>query len=132
MLSVTLQYIKYMVLHVIVDVGLFIIVFVYCLLLSKDCYLVYILTEMAGSTSMVFTRICDSTRLLALILRNLGLKAIPINGHMSQVSELDIMHYLNVPLQLILVNKGNGNPRAPCTSSPSNTMYIIMQVTQGQ
>lgn len=54
----------------------------------QDCYLVYILTEMAGSTSMVFTRTCDATQLLALMLRNLGLKAIPINGHMSQVTLL--------------------------------------------
>lgn len=58
----------------------------------KDCYLVYILTEMAGSTSMVFTRTCDSTRLLALILRNLGLKAIPINGHMSQPKRLGALN----------------------------------------
>ncbi|KAG5021925.1 hypothetical protein JHK85_018267 [Glycine max] len=54
----------------------------------KDCYFVYILTEMSGSTSMVFTCTCDATRLLALILRNLGLKAIPINGHMSQSKRL--------------------------------------------
>ncbi|KAK2440968.1 DEAD-box ATP-dependent RNA helicase 10 [Trifolium repens] len=58
----------------------------------KDCYLVYILTEMAGSTSMVFTRTCDATRLLALILRNLGLKAIPINGHMSQPKRLGALN----------------------------------------
>lgn len=48
---------------------------------------------MSGSTSMVFTRTCDATRLLALILRNLGLKAIPINGHMSQVIVLHILYY---------------------------------------
>ncbi|KAK7292615.1 hypothetical protein RJT34_15466 [Clitoria ternatea] len=58
----------------------------------KDCYLVYILTEMVGSTSMVFTRTCDSTQLLALILRNLGLKAIPINGHMSQPKRLGALN----------------------------------------
>ncbi|CAK8564573.1 unnamed protein product [Lathyrus sativus] len=58
----------------------------------KDCYLVYILTEMAGSTSMVFTRTCDATRLLALVLRNLGLKAIPINGHMSQPKRLGALN----------------------------------------
>ncbi|KAK7281597.1 hypothetical protein RIF29_09723 [Crotalaria pallida] len=58
----------------------------------KDCYLVYILTEMSGSTSMVFTRTCDATRLLALILRNLGLKAIPINGHMSQSKRLGALN----------------------------------------
>ncbi|XP_070043629.1 DEAD-box ATP-dependent RNA helicase 10-like isoform X2 [Nicotiana tomentosiformis] len=50
----------------------------------KDCYLVYILAEKSGSTSMVFTRTCDATRLLALMLRNLGLRAIPISGQMTQ------------------------------------------------
>ncbi|KAJ1430776.1 P-loop containing nucleoside triphosphate hydrolase [Sesbania bispinosa] len=47
---------------------------------------------MAGSTSMVFTRTCDATRLLALMLRNLGLKAIPINGHMSQPKRLGALN----------------------------------------
>jgi ATP-dependent RNA helicase DDX47/RRP3 len=46
---------------------------------------VYILSEMPGSTSMVFTRTCEATRLLSLILRNCGLNAIPISGQMSQV-----------------------------------------------
>ncbi|PKA62643.1 DEAD-box ATP-dependent RNA helicase 10 [Apostasia shenzhenica] len=58
----------------------------------KDCYLVYILTEMSGSTSMVFTRTCDATRLLALLLRNLGLKAIPICGQMSQAKRLGALN----------------------------------------
>ncbi|PHT50472.1 hypothetical protein CQW23_10219 [Capsicum baccatum] len=50
----------------------------------KDCYLIYILTEMSSSTSMVFTRTYDATHLLALMLRNLGLRAIPISGQMTQ------------------------------------------------
>lgn len=54
----------------------------------KECYLVYILTEFSGSTSMVFTRTCDATTLLAYILRNLGFRAIPINGHMTQSKRL--------------------------------------------
>ncbi|XP_058072071.1 DEAD-box ATP-dependent RNA helicase 10 isoform X2 [Magnolia sinica] len=58
----------------------------------KDCYLVYILSEMSGSTSMVFTRTCESTRLLALLLRNLGLKAIPISGQMSQDKRLGALN----------------------------------------
>ncbi|KAG6398463.1 hypothetical protein SASPL_139923 [Salvia splendens] len=33
---------------------------------------------------MVFTRPCDATTLLAYNLRNLGFKAIPINGHMTR------------------------------------------------
>ncbi|CAN0901945.1 DEAD-box ATP-dependent RNA helicase 10 [Linum grandiflorum] len=58
----------------------------------KDCYLVYILTEMSGSTSMVFTRTCDATTLLASVLRNLGLRAIPINGHMTQSKRLGALN----------------------------------------
>ncbi|XP_043726147.1 DEAD-box ATP-dependent RNA helicase 10 isoform X2 [Telopea speciosissima] len=58
----------------------------------KDCYLVYILTEMSGSTSMVFTRTCEQTRLLALLLRNLGLRAIPISGQMSQAKRLGALN----------------------------------------
>ena len=34
----------------------------------KDCYLAYVLTEMAGSTAMLFTRTCDATRRVALTL----------------------------------------------------------------
>ncbi|GAB2242377.1 hypothetical protein Droror1_Dr00019152 [Drosera rotundifolia] len=58
----------------------------------KDCYLVYILSEMAGSTSMVFTRTCDATQLLALMLRNLGMSAIPISGHMTQSKRLGALN----------------------------------------
>ena len=45
----------------------------------------FVLNELAGATAMVFTRTCDATRRLALILRNLGFAAIPISGQMSQV-----------------------------------------------
>lgn len=44
--------------------------------------------ELAGSTVMMFTRTCDSTRKLALMLRNLGFGAIPIHGQMSQPKRL--------------------------------------------
>ena len=64
------------------DVGLCHI-FIFTVL--QECYLVYILTEMSGCTSMVFTRTCDATLFLAMMLRHLGLRAIPINGKMTQV-----------------------------------------------
>eukprot|EP00252_Welwitschia_mirabilis_P026978 TRINITY_DN9069_c0_g1_i2.p1 TRINITY_DN9069_c0_g1~~TRINITY_DN9069_c0_g1_i2.p1 ORF type:complete len:436 (+),score=103.70 TRINITY_DN9069_c0_g1_i2:729-2036(+) len=50
----------------------------------KDCYLVFVLHETSGCTTMVFTQTCESTRRISLILRNLGFKAIPISGQMSQ------------------------------------------------
>ena len=44
--------------------------------------------ELAGSTSIIFTRTCDSTRKIALTLRNLGFGAVPIHGQMSQPKRL--------------------------------------------
>ncbi|KAI4326228.1 hypothetical protein MLD38_031561 [Melastoma candidum] len=58
----------------------------------KDCYLVYVLTEMSHCTTMVFTRTCDATQFLSLVLRNLGLRAIPISGHMSQSKRLGALN----------------------------------------
>ncbi|CAL5098071.1 unnamed protein product [Urochloa decumbens] len=52
---------------------------------DKDCYLVHILNKMPGSTFMIFLRNRYSVKLLALMLRNLGLKAICIHGKMNQV-----------------------------------------------
>jgi ATP-dependent RNA helicase DDX47/RRP3 len=54
----------------------------------KDCYLAFLLTELAGCTGMIFTRTCDATRKLALMLRNLGFGAVPIHGQMSQPKRL--------------------------------------------
>lgn len=66
----------------------------------KDCYLAYFLTELAGATFMVFTRTCDNTRKLALMLRNLGFDALPIHGQMSQ------------PKRLAALNKFKGGERS--------------------
>ncbi|KMT14028.1 hypothetical protein BVRB_4g078570 [Beta vulgaris subsp. vulgaris] len=57
----------------------------------KDCYLVYVLMELSGST-MVFTRTCEVANLLALMLRNLGLRAVPINGKMTQAKRLGALN----------------------------------------
>ncbi|KAG9155729.1 hypothetical protein Leryth_003995 [Lithospermum erythrorhizon] len=58
----------------------------------KDCYLVYTLNEMSESMSMVFTRTCDATGRLALLLRTLGFRAIPINGQMNQPKRLGALN----------------------------------------
>ena len=62
----------------------------------QDCYLAYALTEMAGSTCMIFTRTCESTRKIALTLRNLGFGAIPIHGQMSQPKRLGALNKFKV------------------------------------
>ncbi|CAO2822476.1 unnamed protein product [Amaranthus hypochondriacus] len=57
----------------------------------KECYLVYILMEMSGS-AMVFTRTCSATLILSVMLRNLGLRAVPINGRMTQAKRLGALN----------------------------------------
>ncbi|KAL6597762.1 hypothetical protein ACP70R_046567 [Stipagrostis hirtigluma subsp. patula] len=59
---------------------------------EKDCYLVHVLNEMRGNTIMIFVRTCESTRLLALMLRNLGFNAISISGQMSQDKRLGALN----------------------------------------
>ncbi|XP_044954589.1 DEAD-box ATP-dependent RNA helicase 10-like [Hordeum vulgare subsp. vulgare] len=58
----------------------------------KDCYLVHVLNEFLGSMTMIFVRTCESTRLLALTLRNLGFKALSISGQMSQDKRLGALN----------------------------------------
>ena len=58
----------------------------------QDSYLTYFLTELAGTTAMIFTRTCDNTRMLALMLRNLGIDALPIHGQMSQPKRLGALN----------------------------------------
>ncbi|KAB1226374.1 DEAD-box ATP-dependent RNA helicase 10 [Morella rubra] len=58
----------------------------------KECYLVYTLNNKSGVSSMVFTRTCDATDFVALILRNLGFRAIPINGKMTQSKRLGALN----------------------------------------
>jgi len=50
----------------------------------KDCYLLYLLNDFAGQTTIVFTVQCLVCQRVTLMLRNLGLNAIPLNGKMDQ------------------------------------------------
>eukprot|EP00195_Chlamydomonas_chlamydogama_P017452 CAMPEP_0202915222 /NCGR_PEP_ID=MMETSP1392-20130828/65101_1 /ASSEMBLY_ACC=CAM_ASM_000868 /TAXON_ID=225041 /ORGANISM="Chlamydomonas chlamydogama, Strain SAG 11-48b" /LENGTH=392 /DNA_ID=CAMNT_0049607155 /DNA_START=25 /DNA_END=1200 /DNA_ORIENTATION=- len=69
----------------------------------KDCYLIYALNELSGSTSMIFTRTCDNTQRIALMLRNLGFGAVPIHGQMSQPKRLGALNKFKSGERNILV-----------------------------
>ena len=69
----------------------------------KDCYLIYLLTELAGCTGMIFTRTCDNTRRIALMLRNLGFGAVPIHGQMSQPKRLAALNKFKAGERALLV-----------------------------
>ncbi|KAH7528094.1 hypothetical protein FEM48_Zijuj05G0035400 [Ziziphus jujuba var. spinosa] len=83
---------KYKVTPYLVDICGWNLIFYLDILCLQDCYLVYMLTEMTGSTTMVFTRTCDATRFLAVTLRKLGFRAIPISGQMSQPKRLGALN----------------------------------------
>ena len=54
----------------------------------KEIYLVYILNELAGNSFMIFCSTCSGTLRLSLMLRSLGLAAIPLHGQMNQNKRL--------------------------------------------
>ncbi len=58
----------------------------------KELYLVHVLNEMQGNSFIIFCSTCNGTLKLALMLRNLGLAAIPLNGHMSQNKRLGALN----------------------------------------
>ena len=55
---------------------------------------------------MIFTRTCDNTRKLALMLRNLGFDALPIHGQMSQPKRLGALNKFKAGERSILVATG--------------------------
>jgi len=66
----------------------------------KDCYLAYLLNEFAGNSTIIFTVQCITCQKVALMLRNLGFPAIPINGKMTQ------------PMRLAALNKFKSKDRS--------------------
>lgn len=69
----------------------------------KDVYLVYILNELAGNSFMVFCATCANTQRVALMLRNLGLMAIPLHGQMSQAKRLGALTKFKSKSRSILI-----------------------------
>lgn len=69
----------------------------------KDVYLVHILNELSGNSSIVFCNTCPGTQRLALMLRNLGFSAIPLNGKMTQTKRLAALNKFKVKSSSILL-----------------------------
>lgn len=58
----------------------------------KEIYLVHIINELAGNSFIIFSATVNGTMKLALMLRNLGFTAIPLNGQMSQNKRLGALN----------------------------------------
>ncbi|CAB4032693.1 probable ATP-dependent RNA helicase DDX47 [Paramuricea clavata] len=69
----------------------------------KDCYLVSILNDLAGNSFMVFCGTCNNVQRTTLLLRNLGLHAVPLHGQMSQSKRLGTLNKFKSKSRSILV-----------------------------
>ncbi|KAH7726349.1 ATP-dependent RNA helicase DDX47 [Aphelenchoides avenae] len=80
----------------------------------KEAYLVYVLNEKAGNTSIVFCSTVATVMKVSYMLRNLGFGAVPLHGKMSQ------------PLRLGALNKfkNRERPILVCTDVASRGLDI--------
>lgn len=69
----------------------------------KDCYLAYVLNELAGQSAMVFVMTCNTAQRLAYLLRNLGFSAIPLHGQMDQTKRLGALNKFKSQSRSILI-----------------------------
>lgn len=70
----------------------------------KDVYLVHILNELAGNSFMIFCSTCNNTVRTALMLRALGLAAVPLHGQMSQNKRLAALSKFKGKTRQILIS----------------------------
>ncbi|XP_055859164.1 ATP-dependent RNA helicase DDX47 [Episyrphus balteatus] len=70
----------------------------------KDVYLVHIINELAGNCFMIFCSTCNNTVKTALMLRALGLAAIPLHGQMSQNRRLAALNKFKAKNRSILIS----------------------------
>ena len=69
----------------------------------KDCYLTYILNEIAGQSVLVFASTCNGSQKIALMLRNLGFQAICLHGQMAQPKRLGALTKFKAKQRNILI-----------------------------
>lgn len=70
----------------------------------KDVYLVHILNELAGNSFMIFCSTCNNTVRTALMLRALGMAAVPLHGQMSQNKRLAALNKFKAKARSILIS----------------------------
>ncbi|KAK6022964.1 helicase protein [Ostertagia ostertagi] len=69
----------------------------------KEAYLVYLLNELAGNTAIVFCATCNGAMQIAMLLRQLGMEAVPLHGQMGQEKRLASLNKFKSKVKDILV-----------------------------
>jgi len=71
--------------------------------IQKDVHLVYLLNDLAQNSTIVFTRTVHDAQRLTLLLRALGMAAIPLHGQLSQSARLGALNKFRSGGRSILV-----------------------------
>lgn len=71
--------------------------------IKKDTYLIYLVNEFAGQSTIIFSRTVIETQRIAILLRLLGFGAIPLHGQLSQSARLGSLNKFRSGSRDILV-----------------------------
>ncbi|KAI1004844.1 ATP-dependent rRNA helicase [Podosphaera aphanis] len=77
--------------------------YIFIPLIHKDTYMVFLLNEFAGRSTIIFTRTVNETHRIAILLRSLGFGAIPLHGQLSQSARLGALNKFRCGSREILV-----------------------------
>ncbi|KPI95738.1 PREDICTED: probable ATP-dependent RNA helicase DDX47 [Papilio xuthus] len=69
----------------------------------KDVYLVHIINELSGNSFIVFVSTCAGALRAALLLRALGVAAVPLHGQMSQQRRLAALAKFKTKARSVLI-----------------------------
>ncbi|KAI0485337.1 P-loop containing nucleoside triphosphate hydrolase protein [Xylariaceae sp. FL0804] len=69
----------------------------------KDVYLIYLVNEFAGRSTIIFTRTVLEAQRVSFLLRKLGFGAIPLHGQLSQSARLGALNKFKAGSRDILV-----------------------------
>ena len=69
----------------------------------KDAYLVGVLNESEGKSAIVFCSTCKNVQRVAMLLRKLGINAIPLHGQMPQPKRLGALNKFKGTKRAVLV-----------------------------
>ena len=77
--------------------------YVFCPAKYKDCYLVYIMNELAGQSAIIFASTHNHVKMTTLILRNLGFAVTCLHGGMTQQHRMGALNKFKAGSKNILV-----------------------------
>ncbi|PVU93540.1 hypothetical protein BB561_003218 [Smittium simulii] len=69
----------------------------------KDCYLVWLMNEITGKSTIIFARTCHEVMRLGMLLRALGMEAIPLHGQLSMDRRLGALNKFKSGTRKILI-----------------------------